>query len=408
MSVPGAGTDPWARWSRSWWPVFLVALGYATYAWYLSPSRPGVTTPLGWYNGGDQGSYLTEATALAHGRLPTAPQYRYGLGYPLLAAPFKALGMHDPFAVVDVVLIAAVITLIAMLGAEWLGRRFGIACALATALATPFVHLFLAPWSNLVTVTAVLATLLVVVQARVPAPLLGVVVGFAVALTFAARYLDAVWPALIGLTALLRPRYRRAAPVLIAGAIVVAAGAVVLWTHAHVLGGAFRTPYASHPGPGGSDQGVGSYDLLAAPRRFVDIFLLGREVGGRAVLPGAFVRNDPFTVYFPLDLDPLVFAAPLIVLAPFGFRRLRRRIVGAPRTVLDVAGVVSLLATVLYLSFYGNSLLVGGLRYFVVWTPLWSAWGLAALWPRRAVPADAAASVPGMRQRVGGTVTGGE
>ncbi|MDQ1634290.1 MAG: hypothetical protein QOJ32_1099 [Frankiaceae bacterium] len=357
--------------------VFAAAFVYASYSTLTAPGRPGAITPRGWYAGGDQSYYLAEVTALVHGHLPDKDHYRYGLGYPLLAAPFKALGMSYPFSIVNIILLALMVALVFLIGCELLGRRFGYACAFATVVATPIFHVFLPPWSNLVTMVAVLACTLVACRPSVPWRQYAWVVGLSVCFTFSARYADVVWPAAIAAVGAWRVKERRATALAAVGVAGVVVLAVTLLTHLVVLGHPLTTPYAFHGGSvGPSDQSLQSFKLSRVGSRFLDIFVTGHENGSRAALPSAWLDLYPFVRDFPLTLDPLLLVAPLTVLVPLGFMRM----VPASRRLTEpnilVALGVSVVGTIFYLSFSGNSQIFGSARYFAVWMPLWVVAGL--------------------------------
>ncbi|MDX6280649.1 MAG: hypothetical protein QOH03_1720, partial [Kribbellaceae bacterium] len=267
--------------------------------------------------------------------------------------------------------------LVFLIGCELLGRRFGYACAFATVVATPIFHVFLPPWSNLVTMVAVLACTLVACRRSVPWRQYAWVVGLSVCFTFSARYADVIWPALIGAAGAWRVKERRATALAAVGVAGVVVLAVTLLTHLVVLGHPLTTPYAFHGGSGGpSDQSLQSFKLTRVGSRFLDIFVTGHENGTRAALPLSWLDQYPFVRDFPLTLDPLLLVAPLTVLLPLGFARMvpaSRRL--TEPNILAALGV-SIVGTIFYLSFYGNSQIFGSARYFAIWMPLWVVAGL--------------------------------
>jgi hypothetical protein len=355
-------------------------------SYYTSTARPGRTSAEGYYGWADQMNYRLEARALRDGVLPGIDydydkgqprpsydaskrplyDYSYGLGYPLLGVPTMFLGMRsDPFALPDALIFAADIVIVVVLGTRLRTLVFGLAAAAALAFATPLLAFTVLPWNTSVTTLAILVALLVATDPDDHPVGHAVALGVAVGMCFAARYVDAVFPAAIGGIGLLLRRPRAVRPLLGAAALALALAAPVLWSQAVVFGNPLTTPYEHHvrAGTNASDQSLGAFDPGRAPRSFVEDFVTGEYNGVRT--QGA----------------PLLAVFPWAVFAPVGlFALVRERRPG--RRVYAVAAGVSVVGSLFYLSFWagtGRDLVFYNLRYFVMWVPLWtllSAYGV--------------------------------
>jgi hypothetical protein len=369
--------------------LFVAAVLLYAFTIAVAPDRPGAATALGYYAGLDPSHYLAEARALAAGHLPSSDEYLYGLGYPVLAAPLARLGLSDPFPPVNALLFALTVVLAARIGTTLRNLRFGLAVGLVVLFGGQLYQVFTSPWSNIVTMAACLVCLDVACRhSRSGRPLgvrSGLLLGVAVALTFAARYVDAIFPAAIAMVPLLRARGRRIVALVVAAAVCAVVGALVLWSHARVFGSPLDTPYSRHLAAGTADQSFSSYEVSRIPSRLWHTLVVGDRIG-------------------TLSGQSLLRFCPALALAPVGLvvllRRYRRDPVGR---ALLVGVVVSLVASLFYLSFRGNGLILGGLRYYAIWFPLWLL--LAVLGAERLLAAVvgrdgsgwSAAQVPGSR-----------
>jgi hypothetical protein len=336
--------------------LFAVGVILCSHAVFLSTLRPGVTSPHGWYGGVDQHKYLVEAEDLARGDLPRRAEYLYGLGYPAAAVPALKLGfVGDPFTPFDVLAFGAMLTMTAVLGERLHSLRLGVLAALALAVATPALSAMAMPWNTTVSVLAGLAGLLVATAPRPPSWRQGLVLGLAVGVCFAARYVDALFPLAVGGAGLLRWGRRARPAAVAAGAATLVLVGAVLWTHAAVLGSPLTTPYASR-GRAHSEQSLSGYRLADVPRHGLEVFVTGNDDGKRT------------------GTDPLLARFPWAVLAPAGAVLLLRR--RHPlRGPLLVAAAMSIAFTVLYLAFPaggGHDLVYGNQRYFLMQFPLWA------------------------------------
>jgi hypothetical protein len=371
LQQAGNATDRSARW---FWIViagtFLTAFLYFLYAWFLNPARPGRLTT-GYFGYYDQSQYLAIARDLAAGHLPSRQGYVYGLAYPLLAVPFLKLGLTEPFVVPNGLAFAGTIAMVAVVGARLRSPSFGFLCAAALALATPLLDLTTIPWSSTLTLVSVTAVLLVVTAPRLAWPA-AVIIGLAIGVCFAARYVDAAFPAMIGFAGIILRDGRRLRLLAIACLTAVVIIAPVLLSHWVVLGNPLTTPYASHLAPGNvgpSDQDVSSFDVTKVVERTIGGFITAR-LGGLRV-PG----------------QPLAALFPWAIMAPVGvWILLRER--HPLRRVLTAAFAASVIGTVFYMSFRASgagNLQYGFLHYFKVWFVVWAllaAYGIVRLLDR--------------------------
>lgn len=341
--------------------LFVAALVVFTYFYYLSPYRPGVLYPQGYWAWVDQSSYLKEARILASGHLPTRANYLYGLGYSALAVPMIKLGVKgDPFVVPDALIFGATVVMTAVIGARLRSPGFGVAAAAAVAVATPLLTYTVVPWNASVTLLGVMVALLYATSKRRLTWGDGVLIGAVAGLTFAARYVDIVFVGLIAAIALLRRANWRALITtgVTAGAIV----GVVLLTHVLILGGILKTPYDQHLEAGAgqvTDQNLSSYSIARAPRVFLDTILDGTYQGKRQAA------------------DPLLGAFPWAVLVVPGAVLVARRR-SRLRVPVLVALLVSMVASAFYLTFRGATgafLIFNDVRYYQPWFPLWGLLG---------------------------------
>lgn len=341
--------------------VVVVSLAIFAYAYAIHPARPGALNPPGWWNFYDQGKYLELARELADARMPSRSSYFYGLGYPVLAVPFvwfRPAG--DAFVVVNALAFAATMVMVFVLGKRLRSTGFGVASAGAIVFATPLLDTMVVPWNTTVTVVAVLVALVVATSDRPLGWMHGVALGLAVGMAFAARYVDMLFPALIGAVALARSGRGSWRPALGAAGVALLIAIPVLATQEAVLGSPFRTPYSQHQGKAGAgtnQQSLSNLEPRRIPRNFFEVFVDGKSDGKRQ------------------EVDPIGRQFLWAVLAPVGavllFRRRHRLAVP-----LGAALVVSALGSLLYLSYpgsRGDQLIFGNIHYWKAWFPLWGS-----------------------------------
>lgn len=367
--------DPTRSLNRLYWTVlaavFAGSLIFFLYTWWLSLERPrgNYTGFFGWY---DQSQYLAIARDLASGHLPSREAYTYGLGYPLVAVPSLLIGFpREPFMPFNALAFGASITMVAAVGARLRSLRFGILCAGALMLASPLLALTVVPWSSTITLIAVAASLLVATSER-PGWGSAIVIGIAIGACFAARYVDALFPMVIGIAGLARNPRRIIGRIALTSLVAAIFIVPVLVSHWLILGSPFTTPYASHLGlgnVGSSDQDLGSYNLLAVPGRTIGSFVSALQNHQR--WPG----------------DPLLALFPWVLAAPMGLWFLlkeRHRLV----TPVATAFTVSVIGTIFYMAFRASGasqLQHGLLHYFKAWFVIWgllAAYGIARLLDR--------------------------
>lgn len=348
-------------------------------SYYTSTSRPGSTSIDGYYGWADQLNYRLEARALSDGVLPGIDydydtrrprpsydaherplyDYSYGLGYPLLAVPTTFLGMDtDPFALPDAMIFAAEMVIVVVLGSRLRSLSFGLGAAAALAFATPLLAFTVVPWNTTVTTLAILVALLVATDPDDHPVGHAVVLGIAVGMCFAARYVDALFPAAIGGIGLLTRRPRAVRPLLGAAALALTIAAPVLWSQEVVFGNPLTTPYGHHSraDTNATDQSLGAFDPGRAPRSFLEDFVTG-EYDGVRTQGAPMLATFPWAVFAPVGLFALV----------------RERRPG--RRLYAIAAGSSVVGSTFYLSFWagtGRDLVFYNLRYFVMWVPLWT------------------------------------
>ena len=200
-------------------------------AFVSSPNLPPIG--FGWWSWWDQGKYLEEATAWAHGSLSPALHY-YLPGYPLLATPWIWLGQADPFLVPNLVCLVGGLVLFGFLSARVLDdRRFGFALGAlvftaTTALSPLVLWSWVVPWSttpaSLCLSAALLAALRFLDRPRPAAAFLVGLLGFS---TACFRPADCLCLALVAgpvLLSAVEMRGPQARPFRIAAAAVAGAG----------------------------------------------------------------------------------------------------------------------------------------------------------------------------------------
>jgi hypothetical protein len=347
--------------------VGLFGMLLAAYARYLEPARPGVLSAKGFFGFFDQGQYLNIARLLAGGHIPSRSQYTYGLGYPILAAPFIRLGFHgDPFAPVDVLAFGTTLALTFLLGFRAAAKRtlraalfIGLGAALIVACASPALGLNSQPWNSNVVTPLGLLVLVIATSEREITVGRSITLGIAVGWIFATRYLDAVF---LGLPVLalfvVRSTKERKRIALFGGLALAAVMLPVLASQQYALGSWLNTPYQFHARKvtGGSDQSVNQYRLQWIPTHFRGVFITG-------LLNGRRIPRDPLLRQFPLLVFAPVGAAFIVA------ERTRARLVW----IATVAG--SIIGSLFYLSFIAGGagdLPFGNARYWAPWYPLWA------------------------------------
>ncbi len=353
--------------------VGLIGVALAAYARYASPYRPGITTRLGFNGFFDQSEYLKSAKILAHFHLPSTPaQYRFGLGYPILAVPFLWLGFHgDPFAPVDALTYGVTAALTFVLGTRLPMLRSqpariaaGLAAATIAIIATPLLVLTSMPFNTSITVSLTLLVLVIATSSREVTYQRAVALGLAVGWIFAARYADAVFVGIpIIALLILRSDRERKRIIVAGGATLTFVVALVLVTHQHAFGNPFTTPYHYHVrASGANDQSLAQYRLSNVWKNFVGTFLTGLNHGKR------------------VSRDPILRQFPLLWLAPIGavvVARTRDR----NRALWVTMTVTSLFVSIFYLAFVAGGpgdLPFSNPRYWAAWYPLWSVLIVAA------------------------------
>ena len=355
--------------------VLVVLLGFAAmqfvYRWLINDSRPHDGS-LGWHAFHDQGFYYREASSLAHFEAIPVADFVYPPGYPMLAAPFSRIGplgwpSGDPFFVADLSIWLLTIATVFLVGRRLFGEWFGLACALAVMLATPLVEYVTVPLSSTAVLASLMATLLVAL-ARELRWWHGAVLGVAVAFAYSARYADALWIAAAAATVLLARgglTWRSNAWLAAAVAAYVAL-LPTFYLHWHAFGDPLVLSYREYGSYriGGSEFAIGNI-VPHALQGFVSPFYFD-ENGFRT-----------------LAVRPMLATMFIVLLAPIGWLLLAKQARGAARTLVVGYGLVTVAATIFYLSFsftgsYG--LQFGGFHYYKSWWPLWTIAGVAAVY----------------------------
>ena len=358
--------------------VFVAGVIYCAYSRYLNPGRPGVVTRGGFYGVGphgqpDQYFYLRTARVFSHWKFPFgSSEYRYGLGYPILAVPFIWLGAHaDPFAPVDALAFGATLAFTFVLGTHLSplpGRRaaiaLGLAGAVAVAASSPALGIASVPFNTNVVVPLGLFVLVVATSRREVTVGRAVAMGLAVGWILATRYLDAVFLGLpvLALAVASPPRQRRRV-VLGSGAAFAVMVVLVLASQQYAFGDFMTTPYHFHDRGSGAtnDQSIHEYKLANIPNHFAGEFITGKDDHG--------VRQPR---------NPILHDFPLLALAPVGAYALWKRRAHR-RGVWMTAVAASAIGGAFYLSFIaggGGDLKFDNERYWAPWYPLWSILGV--------------------------------
>ncbi len=363
--------------------VFTLASALHLYAWYVHPGRPSLTNNsiTGWYGGSrDQIEYIAEARALASGHLPgtywgdsrwqgrTRPPgaagtvYAYGLGYPILGVPFVWLGLdRDPFLVPDTIAFGVICCMTFLLARRFVDDTAALVFTIALAVASPLLRFTVMTWNTTTTTIAVLASLLVVTSERRDLRI-GLGLGAALSLCYAARYTDVAWCCVIVAAGLFlrggSGRTRGTVALVAATAVTLGLTFIAVgWTQHAVFGDFFRNPYHYHLHNGNRGDSLADFRLAQVPRAFTEVFVTARS-GPQAV-------DEPHT--------SVLRAFPWVVAAPFGLALLWRRR-HRYRGVIAVAAAASVAASVFYLAYWsgtGADLVNNNIRFFVPWFALW-------------------------------------
>ena len=288
---------------------------------------------------------------------PSAPHevasFSYGLGYPAVGAMFYDLGFKgDPFVVPDGLLFALAAMLALALAERVVKPAVALIVVNVLVLTAPFVVYFVIPYSESLTVVAVLAALLLITGERFDWP---VAVGFAAAsaFAFAARYTDVVWiAALVAVPLFLRRREAWRVIVALVGGLAVTA-AIVGWAQWRAFGNAFTTPYKYvHHGLDASWQ---AYQFGHVANAGIGVFLTGNRFDLFGVAP--ILRSFPWALAAPIGLGLLfVDRHPL-------------------RWYALLAAAVAVASTITYLAWvFGGTrdLNYWDIRFHVAWFPLWA------------------------------------
>ena len=227
----------------------------------------------------------------------------YGPGYPALAVPFAGIGLYgwpfeDPFLPANFAIFLLTVSATYLVGRRLLGEWAGVAAALALVFATPLVRFVTLPWNTTVCLGAVAVTLLVALR-PVVGPLEAAFLGLAVGFAYSARYVDALWIAIIALAILVArvPSERESWRVL---AGLVGGAAIPLlptfYLHWRVFGNPFTQTYTFH-----HNVGRAQFDVSDIPSHGLQAF----------VSPYFFADE-------PTKTSPLLSIMFLVLLAPLG------------------------------------------------------------------------------------------
>lgn len=316
--------------------------------------------------------YYLQASALAHLKPIPVSDFVYPPGYPMLAAPFSRFGAlgwpsGDPFFAADLAVWLLTIGTVYVVGRRLFGESFGVACALATMLATPLVEFVTIPLSSTVVLAALMATMLVSLADELRW-WHGAILGVAVAAAYSARYVDALWIAIAAVTVLLARRgftWRSNAWL---GALVAGYVALLptLYLHWHAFGNPFTTTYREFHA-----YHIGSNDFRLS--NIVPHALEG------FVSPFYFDENG----FRTLVVRPILSSMFLALLAPVGWVWLVKHVRGPARVLVVGYGLMGIAVTFFYLAFgftgsYGIQ--YGGLHYYKAWWPLWTIAAVAAVY----------------------------
>ncbi len=361
--------------------IFLAGVLFAAYCRYLELSRPGVLTRSGFYGVSahgqpDQFYYLRTARVLAGWHAPRGTgQYRYGLGYPILAVPFIWLGLHsDPFAPVDALAFGGALALTFVLGTRLSPFRsrtstlaFGMAAAAVVGLSSPLGGVASVPWNSNIVVPLGLFVLVVATAKDKVTVSRTIAVGVAIGWIFAIRYLDAFFLGLPIVVMVVRSTPAQRRRVVIGGGTALAVMVVlVLASQQYAFGNFLTTPYHFHTRAAGTtnDQSISEYRPSSIPKHFIGGFITGKDDHG--------VRQPR---------DPILRDFPLLVFMPVGAYILWRRRFDTRAVWLSaIAG--SALGSLFYLSFVaggGGDLKFGNAHYWAPWYPLWSILAIVGL-----------------------------
>jgi hypothetical protein len=156
---------------------------------------------------------------------------------------------------------------------------------------------------------------------------------------------------------------------------LVATTGIMLWSQNRVFHNAFETPLHFHIHEGTRGDDLAEYVIGDVPQHAVSVFVTaGMSNGHRA----------------PNGYNPLLRDFFWLLAAPVGFVALLRRkslraLIHEPAGALALAGVVSVVASIVYLSYWsggGDDIQNQNGRFFVGWFPLWgilAALGMAAV-----------------------------
>jgi hypothetical protein len=354
-------------------PILLVllvlAVLYFVVYYVTDPARPAgmfswffgyhdqAKYPLGWFGYYDQGQYLRLAHTLASLKFSQLhATYSYGLGYPLVAVPFIWLGFDkDPFVFFNLAAFVFAAYAIYRVAKQLISPFAGFLAGFGLVFATPLIHYVDQPWNSTVCLVVMSAILIVLTIKKVNkwhALVLGLLLGWA----FAARYVDVIWLGALALAAL----YRGSFKTLVRQSVFVAIGLAllvtpVLYSQYRIFGSPFRTPYVNHiglGGQGGSDQGLGAYNINRIPTAAMALLVSPRIAGSPDSDRGLFID-----MFWALAAIPGAFIL---------FRRHNHRLFFACFIVFG------LIASLFYLSFRAStagSLKYGELHYFKMLWP---------------------------------------
>ncbi|MBN2016433.1 glycosyltransferase [Candidatus Dojkabacteria bacterium] len=314
------------------------------------PSYDGITRG-GWFAWCDQRNYLQIATDLSNFTLNR--RFLYGLGYPVLAAPFIRLYPKDPFLIPNLSIFVISISLIFCVMRKYLkSGKYAFLGALLLIFATPLLDSMIVPWNSTVNVISFAIILYFYFKPKLNY-LAWIIIAFCFAWIFSARYVDIVFIAPMLLFLLIKQSANFKSFVLksllfcFSFIIFIAP---ILFVHHRCFGSIFKTPYIYHTTEDNvSDQDLSRYSLEIVPDSLRTVFFGDRN-------------------YDIWKFRPLFREAPIFILCPLSLVYLLKR------KRLDLLMIVfcMVLSFIFYASFggfNGGSLQFGCLHYVKMWFP---------------------------------------
>ncbi|MBF0274482.1 MAG: hypothetical protein HQK84_04530 [Nitrospinae bacterium] len=335
--------------------------------YFQQPDVSGINIKTPW----DQAQYINMAKVIANGTLDDT-NYTFGLGYPLLAAPFTGI-TSQPFLIANSILYFFTIFFFFQFLSILTNKFISLISLITVSAYIPFTQYTLTePWSNSVTICCIATVTYLVYTQKILNRRTSLILGFLIGWTFLTRYIDAATVGLITIPSIIasikyyikKPNYlmRILAPYVLG---IITLVFLTFYSHKVIFGDYFTTPYKSH---------ISNYESKVSDQN-ISTHNINHSIPN---LYGAYIDTSIF--HYPQR--PILLYIPIMFFALIGMGLLIMREKRYEQFFLLWIGVVFIITNLFYGSYYltPTKLRFDSYRYVAGWYPLLTATGFYAIY----------------------------